>query len=187
VDISYCKLFIIFLLLSSAAAFIPVKAYANQISYAPITLEKLVEDSGLIVEAQRMESNDTSENIPIDPDTKKYPPLKKVLQAYKIVDILYAKDNLLPSGKIILVEPANFYTNLEVHKKFYLENISQSPIYQNYSPKRDGLAKGDKTIILFLLSSTTKNSLKYTAQASYESIDSKKLIIELIKTKGSIL
>ncbi|MCP4135648.1 MAG: hypothetical protein GY754_32065 [bacterium] len=112
------------------------------------------------------------------PETdKNYPPYIESTYHFKVVEILYeTKKKFIPNEKISVLE-AHRDARLDLHKMYYLEGRRKSPIYKSYksSLSYDNYVKRKK-IIIFI-----KNNCIFPVNYSYESLDKKDTILNLIQ------
>ncbi len=157
----------------------PMEADLSQIHYRNITLEELVHRSRNIFHTKKMTPFSTVEKIDITPakgkkDDAEYPPFHKTTYHFKVIEVLRGKDR---KGKEIDVLPAHTNSSLMLHKKYYIEGIGKSPVYEMYNTIAD--FEGSDELILFLYSSG--GIFEFSAEEAYESVSQKKKIMKMIK------
>jgi len=138
-----------------------------------LTLETIVSSSNLIVQVQTVEPYE--ERIPITSDSNSALPdfIKKGL-IFRVKRILKnASENSIP--ELIKVPNENWKRYLSQHKERYANGPSKSFTVNSYKSKVSSMNDAD---ILFLNRSLDNFSL--TAHSSYESLDSLKIIEEII-------
>ena len=136
-------------------------ALANRVHYDQITLEQLVQRSPTIVVAHVGEPPTQTTQLAIGKPDQKAPPFQRVQQRYVVDEVLRGAATL--KGRTILVDEANFSEQLELHKRYYLEGTSKSPIYDRYAPRRP--ARGPRSI-LFLRGND--DALAFSADGAIE-------------------
>ncbi|MDD5044074.1 MAG: hypothetical protein PHG51_00785 [Candidatus Omnitrophica bacterium] len=146
--------------------------------YTGIALNDLVRRAEFIFVVEKAEPFLTTEEIPVRKFLKEYPPFKKYTYHFRIIEELYKEDKVSRQGELINVIPDNFDEGLEIHKKYYLEGITKSPLYAKYDTAAD-FFKADK-LILFLRRYDAK-TFEIIASGAYEALLKKKEILELIK------
>ncbi len=136
-------------------------ALASRVHYEQITLEQLVQRSPTIVVAHVGEPATQTSQIAVGTPDQKAPPFQRVQHRYVVDEVL--RGAAILKGRTILVDEANFSEQLELHKRYYLEGTSKSPIYDRYAPRRP--ARGPRSI-LFLRGND--DALAFSADGAIE-------------------
>jgi hypothetical protein len=170
------SLFIAFLFM----VFLPKEALVSKLFYDTIPLDKLVEQSELIVVAKSIEPFQKTEHRTI----KKGPPFSWFVYQFKISEIIYQDSSSIKTDSKISV--SSFDDNdFKYHKKYYetglsvIRHVSQyKSAFQPLDFVNESKANG---VILFLISEPNKsNVFRFTKPCSYESIkklsETKKLV-----------
>ncbi|MFO0577465.1 MAG: hypothetical protein U1A78_25965 [Polyangia bacterium] len=142
--------------------FTPREAHVSQIHYQTVTLAELVERSELILIVKTAKPAQKQITIPIgtpgpnslvapSQQKKEAPAFVRVLSRIEVQGAL-SKDGAELGGKTIEVDSAHWQETLALHKSYYLEGISESPIYERYQPAEPAAEPEpqDRSFIVFL-------------------------------------
>jgi hypothetical protein len=154
------------------------EASVGQVHYENISLEQLISRSDYIFIARKLDPAYTTEEIKIHRDIKKYPPFKKIIYHFNVIDELLNKGEDSYKGKDIDVIPEDLETELKIHKLYYLEGIHKSPIYLNYESSAD-FSKSTELIVFLRLSSD--GQFAFAAGGAYEAVSKKQEIVKKIQ------
>jgi hypothetical protein len=131
------------------------------------SLQQIVDDANLIVLARPADPATRTEVIDITPegaapDPEKYPAYRRVVSRYRVLDVLSpreetpgqhqplsAEEARTRLGRIIEVLPAHDHQSLDLHRRYYVDLISKSPIRLRYKP-RSLTDEAGAPVILFL-------------------------------------
>ena len=138
----------------------PREAHVSQIHYQTVTLAELVERSELILIVKSAKPAQRQINIPIGapgPDSlvaagqqkKEAPAFVRVLSRCEVLGAL-SKAGAELVGKTIEIDSAHWQETLALHKSYYLEGISESPIYERYQPAEPVPEPEPRPSIVFL-------------------------------------
>lgn len=157
--------------------------HAAEASCCNISLAEVVNRSDLVLLAEQATPPISWEKIPItpdggQPDSKKYPPFKRHRERFVVREVLKGDARL--SGKTLEVDAANWAEDLELHRKYYIDNINKTPAYQSYEPSSRG-AHEAKRKILFLRENDGAYAL--TVLFAFEVEAMKSAVAELIAAK----
>jgi hypothetical protein len=163
------------------------EAHLTQVHYQDVGLEEVVKGAGAVVVARWLEPKTAEEKIPIvpegqKPDDAKYPPYRRIKYRFEVVELFRAPASAttLKVKQTIEVDQANFSQQLNLHRRYYLENVGRSPLYSRYTPSAD-VWKADK-VILFLSLHKTGPALVY--DEAWEVVAKKSDVKKLVeKTK----
>ena len=156
-----------------------MEAYVSLVHYQKLTLEDLVGSAQHIVVVREAQPATSTEVIKIHKDSEKYPPFSLYKHHYVVTDVLYSSK--LKSGDKIDVLEAQFDSKLDLHKRYYLEGVSKSPIYSRYECK--ACTDNDKEYIIFL--SEYDGRYSFSATGSVEVLSSKNDIVNALKSKDT--
>lgn len=144
-----------------ALSALPATAQANQVHYQGVKLEEVIARSTHILVVRRAKPPTLSERIEITPagkkaDPAKYPPYTRTVSRYLVTRALK-----LPAGEKLPAKPievvgANDASQLELHRRYYVEKVSKSPIYDSYESPTSRKAGAAPEAILFLRPQRTK-------------------------------
>ncbi|MBU1077720.1 MAG: hypothetical protein KKH98_10530 [Spirochaetes bacterium] len=171
-------LFITAFLLIAFIFFFTRDAHVSITHLEKISLSEVIKRSSYILVVEKQSPFEVIKKIKIHKDTKKYPPFEHAVFYFQVIEELYNKDTQSLKNEKIKVLPPDLKDRLYLHKKYYLEGSSKSPIYLNYETKAD-FYKSKKLIIF--LGSKEDGSYLMTVSGGYEKISKKKKIISLIK------
>jgi hypothetical protein len=161
----------------------------GRIHYDQVTLEELVRQSPLVV-AGRLEGFSPVE-VPLTSvkgeDRKKHPPFSYSLCVFDAVEVLKSDGPGKIEGRID-VQPAHLGTKFSVYKKYHLEKVSKSPIYEVYG-QRKPLEKGQRYILFLSWGSDLGPEreaggplFRFTADNAFEAAGEEPNILRLIKS-----
>lgn len=166
-------------------------AFMSQIHYNQIELEQVIRESTIIVIAEPLSEYIQFKTLKISFfNTKKKPAFKYHWYNFRINEIIYIEESLLKkplSDDIIRVYPAEIDMYLDMHRNYYLNNISESPFVFNYNPSDSSINPGTDKVILFLRVHENKYTEKgifnfsFTYSNSYESIMKLEEVKQIIK------
>jgi hypothetical protein len=154
-------------------ALVPSKSSMSLIDFFPVSLSELVETSDAILLTEYLDQ--TVEEIPI---AKDYPPFKKMVSSFKVLEII---KNTTGEGidHKIFVPQAEWKNELERHRTSFEENVSVSPTYKSYnsstlSPRPIG--------ILFLRKPVPadRSEFEYTVWDAFESPEKEEEILKML-------
>jgi len=147
----------------------------SQIHYQDLTLEEMIRRASAVIVVSKREPFRVEEKIAIDEDPQKCPPFTKVTYNFRVKQVLFGDNNAVAEGKDIVAVDQTTGTYLTMHKKYHLEGISKSPIFEHYDTKADFIK--DRELILFT-SIIGRDELNFI---SYESVSKKKDVLAIIK------
>ncbi|MBI4056013.1 MAG: hypothetical protein HY399_00490 [Elusimicrobia bacterium] len=160
------------------------EAWMSQVFYQKISLEDVMDWSRVVVIAKLKKTE--TEKIKIsssDLETKKKaPPFLKRIFYFERVEVLYSRPEVA-LGKILAVLSANYEGELESHRRYYLENISESPIYFAYKPSESAERALEKKQPVLLFLRNEGQTFQFIVEDSYESLDKKDQILKMIEKK----
>jgi hypothetical protein len=148
----------------------------SQIAYRYIDLKELVKQSALILVVSRTEP-DSSEEIPIDA-TGKHPPYRRYKNHFHVLEVLRNGTELKIDKGPISVLGANDDDQYFIHQSYYLQGVSESPIYDAYKPKNAADATGD--LLIIFLNTRPDGQLQFSVESAIESIEEKPRILKLL-------
>jgi hypothetical protein len=122
------------------------EAHTSQVHLEAITLAQLVERSDVVVVAEPAVPPSTTIAIDITPsgqvpDPKRWPPFSRVKERWRIIEVLRdaVRHNVpvtpgpaLKAGMVVEVDSAVWGSDLWNHRSYYLEGMSESPIYDAF-------------------------------------------------------
>lgn len=155
----------------------PGEAHLSRVHYREIALEQLVQWSQLIVVAKPHGARRTTE-VPVGADA---PPFTVVEHPFEVSEVL--KGSLHPKEKEQLwVAGAELNSQFSLHKKYYVDRISKSPIYDSYEPKQ---APGEGARLLFLRRTEFRGEPKvtYTVLRAEEHTAQRAAVEKFLKAK----
>ncbi len=155
----------------------PREALVSQIHYRSISLEALVRHSPYIFIVKRSKPETTIKKIPIHQDREKHPDFTHVTYHYEIVETLRGPKELTPGGKINVL-PANSDKEFSLHKEYYLEGLSVSPIYGSY---RSAVDPNSAAAFVIFVGLHDEEHFQFTVLGAYEDIGRRKEILDLMK------
>ena len=107
----------------------------SQVHIEDISIEDLVGYAQYILVVEKEEPFMNKETITFE--NPKCPNFEKISNNFKVIEILKSMDENLKIGDSIKAFQAFTQQKMELHKKYYLEGESKSPIYPEYNSKSD--------------------------------------------------
>lgn len=150
-------------------------AVASRVHYESVDLPELVRSADVIVVAHPGEPSRKSTNISVG---AKAPPFVRI-QVQFVVDEVVRGDAAL-KGKSIWIDGANYVQRLHLHRSYYVDGVSKSPIYQRYEGSGDDGA-AESMRVLFL--SGSGKELEFAVDGGSESLKKLPEIRDLLKKK----
>lgn len=156
-------------------------APGSEVFYRELDLPAVVERANLVVMAERAQPFTTTSEISIvpegrKPDADKYPPYSRVKTRWVVREVLKSRGPLAP-GSVLEIDAAHWDSDLGGHRLYYVEGISESPIYTRYKGTvTDAPAKA----ILFL--SGREGALQFVVQGALEAVAKRDEVRRLITT-----
>lgn len=158
--------------------------------YIEISLDEVIKSSDVVAVVKRSQPPYIVKEVPIHEDRQKFPPFKQHISLFEIIDILHKSDNasgatfsdnisLLP-GKVLKVLPAAYDTELNLHKRYYLDGAMKTAGINRYKDYDDKLEKS-KECIVFLRYNADEKMLEFTAFGSIEALKIKDKVVKYLK------
>lgn len=154
----------------------PAEAHLSRVHYRSISLEQLLQWSTLVVVATPAGARRATE-IDIGSGA---PAFGYAEHPFRVTEVL--KGSLQDKEKAELwVAGANLGRRFSLHKRYYLDKVSKSPIYDSYEAKKD---PGEGARVLFLRRTEFEGKPKvvYTVMGAEEHADQRAAIKALMKT-----
>ncbi len=195
-------------LLFLTALMFSMEAHVSEIYTEEKSLKQLTQESSFILVVNKAEQFLSQEEISILPNgshyegknkkpfyeasynnddqnknklTKNYPPFVSIKHKFKVVATLKGPTELKANSSIT-VYSAYFETRLNLHRQYYLEGLSKSPIYFSYAPLIDiNLISSGQTLIIFIHG--YKDDFQYSLINAYENFKVKDKILKIINSK----
>lgn len=167
------------LILASIFSLLPQEGFAGQIHPRYISLEDLVRRSDLIVIARPESPFITEKMIPLAKGRKRAPPFRLVTCHFQVIETLIHGWGPVPAR--IAVSAADWESDMEVAKQYYLKGISKHVVREYYESKTAPQDPGKQPVILFLY--YRSESAEFVAQGGYESVEMKRTVVRLISKK----
>jgi hypothetical protein len=154
-------------------------ARASGMYYDALELVDMVDEASVVVVAKRAVPATTMEMIPIvppgqKPEVEKYPPFSRVKSRWVVVETLKAARKI-SRGATLEIDGADWRRKLDLHRRYYVEGVSKSPIYRRYKGAK---IENQDQAILFLRESD--ESLIFVADNAMESIHKRDAIKRLL-------
>jgi len=152
--------------------FLALGAQAGQVHTESVTLEELIREAGAIVVVKPAPGKPRTEgSVDITPagkprDPRRYPPFQFVIHEYEVVKVLKGDD--LRPGKRLRVYPADYDTELSVHRNYHVKGISKHWISRGYEPKQPPTGTSTESLVVFLDRSGARWS--FAAEGAVESM-----------------
>lgn len=105
----------------------------SQTHYRGITLEQLVERSDLVLIVKASRPARRQIQVPIGGGPKPAPAFVRVLSRCDVLGAL-SRDGAELVGTTLEIDGAHWQQSLSMHKSYYLQGLSKSPIYERYQP-----------------------------------------------------
>ena len=156
------------------------------IDYIEVSLSEVIKDSDVIAIVKRNQPFYIVEEVPIHKDKQKFPPFKKTISLFEVVDILYKNDNVDPavfSGKTIKVLPAEYNRELDLYKRYHLEGAMKTAPINRYKGYDEKLEKSNECIV-FLRYNQNEKMLEFTSFGSVEALKEKNEIVKSLVIRG---
>jgi hypothetical protein len=155
------------------------EGHVSRIYNKEVDLEKLIAMSGYIFVVEKSRPFLKSDTIEID-DSKTHPPFISSRQCFRIVEVLKnGSSDKIKSGTGIEVNSAYDGTRLAMYRKFRLDGISVSPIFETYNQGSHEIEKQDRYIV-FLQARGEQGRYSFSVNDAVESV----LLKEEIRTKA---
>ncbi len=152
------------------------EGHANRIWYNDLSLRELIKSSPYILVVEKRDPFITTKTKPIHWNILKYKPYKQKTYHYKINEVLYSQNGeSLPSNIDVL--PANSQKKLYIYKKYELEGIGKSPIYERYNTSSQ--FNKENKLIVFLYK--PDNNFEFYCEEAYESFSKRSKILKIMK------
>jgi hypothetical protein len=138
-----------------ALAALPAAAPANQVHFRTVKLEEVIARATHVLVVKRAKPPTLTERIEITPAGKKsdparYPPYTRTVSRYLVVRALRRPAGEKLPTKPIEVVGANDESELDLHRRYYVEKVSKSPIYDSYESKTSAKVGSAPETIVFL-------------------------------------
>ena len=122
--------------------------------YDAIALADMVDEASVVLIAKRAVPATTTEMISIVPPGKrpnpeKFPPFSRVKSRWVVVGILKS-DKKIARGITLSIDGADWRGRLDLHRRYYVEGVSKSPIYRRYEGAK---IEDQDQVVLFLTES----------------------------------
>lgn len=173
-------------LMCAALLFFSGEASTSQTHLRPLSLVEVVNDSDVVVVA--VPADPPTRVIPIDitpkgqtPDARKWPPYQRVLERFVVREVISdrARNGIivptdapkLKPGLVIEVDSAEHGNDLWLHRSYYVDGMSESPIYESYDAKG---TTASTSKILFL--QRQKQGLQFSVLRGYEHVEHRALV-----------
>lgn len=176
------------------ALFAAVGGHTSQTHYQGVPLERVVQRCDVVVVAVPADPPRRTVEVDITPagqkkNKEKWPPYTRSFSRWTVREILLdaAPTSLvgaqrtppkkpLQVGDVVEVESANARSELELHKKYYVERISKSPIYEQYVV--DGESADPARILLL---ERDDKSLRFAVAGAAEFVEHRAAVEALLK------
>lgn len=172
-------------LMCAALVFFSGEASTSQ-THLRRPLVEVVSDSDLVVVA--VPADPPTRVIPVDitpkgqtPDARKWPPYQRVLERFVVREVISdrARNGIivptgapkLKPGVVIEVDNAEHGNNLWLHRSYYVDGMSESPIYESYAAEGTTASTAK---ILFL--QWQKQGLQFSVLGGYEHVEHRALV-----------
>ena len=176
--------------LISLAVLAALPSNASQVHYRTITLDELARRTTHVLFVRRLKPFFTTETVDITPkgkrpDPAQYPAYRRPVYRFQVERALrLPKDEKLP--KQIEVVSANDEANLELHRKYYVEKIGRSPIYESYESPTSRKAEAAERAILFLVQARAKPPrFRYVVQGAAELVSEEPRVKRALAKSGA--
>lgn len=107
-------------------------ALASQVSHRPASLEEVVRQSPVIARVEPAARAGRVVSVPMAGKDGPVPAFEVHLDRLRVVEVLRAPPGLLAPGQEVEVAPADVEDTLLLHRAYYVEGVSESPIYERY-------------------------------------------------------
>jgi hypothetical protein len=168
------------------------EAYLSQIHYRGISLEQLVERSQLILIVKAASPAQKQINVAIGKDQKnrEAPAFVRVLSRCEVQGAITPAGAELV-GKTIEIDGAHWQQSLSMHRSYYLQGLSKSPIWERYNPEpppgpapaaSSAHEPADAPFIVFLRRDG-KDGFAFVVDGARERLGSRAAIEELLRAR----
>jgi hypothetical protein len=175
VDMKTKLLLIVFIVITILGA--SREAEVSVVVRAPVSLEDVIRWSDLVLVVSKEDPDESVENVPID-DKGVHPPYKRRNFHFRVIEELHDKTGLNVQGTSIAVLAANDDAQLMMHRMYYEEGRSRSPIFSSYDSGVDLMERSGEFIVF--LKENEEDRLLFTVIGSYEAMSNKDEVINLI-------
>jgi hypothetical protein len=173
-------------LLCATAVFVARPAPGSEVSYRKIPLARVLQRSQLVVVVKRAKPASTREAVDITPPNKtrdraKVPPYTRVVERFEVLRVLYPRAG--SPGKTIEVVGANDEYDLQAHRRYYVDGVSESPIHERYQSPTNRSVQRAATMILFL-APLSKNARRhrFVVEQALEAATEEQAILRALAT-----
>ena len=170
------------------------EGHVSQVHNRDIGLQEVVQRSALIVVAHRATPPNRSEEVPIDPNPKSavkaadgarppkpVPPFVRSWSRFVVEDVVRGPKQLI--GKVIEAKSADDGEELYLHRMYYVEGQSESPIFDSYKSTIDWKKGEPARVIVFL--SEHEGQYAFAAQGALELPTRRTEIAKLVAQPGT--
>jgi hypothetical protein len=157
----------------------------SQIHYQDISLQDLVDRSALILVVKTAKPGQRQIQIPIGKDrsNKPAPPFTRV-QVRCEVQAALSEGAAALVGKTLEIDGAHWEQSLSMHKRYYLQGMSISPIYQHYRAAEEPTdAKDPGAPYIVFLRREGKDGYAFTVDGAIEHVNQREAIEAIIRAK----
>ena len=152
----------------------------GQVHVQDVTIEEAVQSSNLIVVAVLREAEDVQEPVLDETwDGQPAPPFSWRKHHVLVQEVLLGDRGQL--GATIGVSPADLDWERDLHRRYYADGVSSSPLMRRY----DGLAMDDQPRILFLDARGT--STQFAIAGAVEGLDRRDEVLGLIASRAPVV
>jgi len=159
--------------LATALLLVGGVALANQVHYEEVDLSHLYSECNTVAVVHDAPGKPwRTVTVGVSTPKKKAPPFSYREYHVVIDEVMKGDKEIL--GKTIWVKDGGWADELDQHRLYHLDGISESPIYRQYTAKY----KGDGVKRVLFMSPTGKTEWQLTMQGSVEGLDVKAKIHE---------
>jgi len=159
-------------------------SYGSEVFFQETDLKQVVNYSGLILVVKVIKPFINSVKIKISGFNKRelfkpVPDFESYSLNFEVVKILKDNEKTDLTGKKIIVYTAFIENQFELHKKYYTEKISKSPIYRSYksSIKNEEQLEKETEIIIFVKKSGKTEGKHFEYQFTFKNAYEKTLFL----------
>lgn len=107
-------------------------AMASQVFYEPVSLEEVLRQSPVIALVEPVEGGGRAVQVPMTGPSGPVLAFETRLARLRVIEVLRAPAGLVSPAQVVEVGAANLEQQIELHRSYYVDGVSESPIYPLY-------------------------------------------------------
>jgi hypothetical protein len=165
---------------------LPEEVHVSRIYYHDLTLKDMVTSANAIyvvipsdpfMKVEEIDIRNPVQRI-MPGSKKKYPAYQQSYYCIEIVETLIGHEQ---KGAVQILDADN-ESRFDLHKRYYQEGLSKSPVYERYTDGLTDMARQANMIVF--LSQPADGKMQLVCKHAFESINKKEDVINFIKDKN---